>query len=64
MYRGPDESKRWLLRRAMRDLLPAEVRDNTRIGLQAADLVPRLRAESDEIEAVLRQVEQSPLARE
>ena len=64
VYRGPDGSKRWLIRQAMHDLLPPQVRDNTRIGTQAADLLHRLRADADEMEAVLRQLEQSPLARE
>lgn len=44
---------RWLIRRAMRGTLPREVLENPRRGLQAADLVLRLRAHPDEMEAEL-----------
>lgn len=40
---------RWLIREAMRGRLSDVVRLNTRRGRQAADLVPRLRACSDEV---------------
>jgi len=62
VFRGPDGSGRWLIRRAMGELLPATVRDNAQLGTQAADLVQRLQAEGSEIEQLLRRLEQSPAA--
>ncbi|HEY1751987.1 MAG TPA: asparagine synthase-related protein [Caulobacteraceae bacterium] len=47
---------RWLIRAAMAGRLPDEVRLNRRRGRQAGDLVPRLRACADEVEASLDEV--------
>lgn len=55
---------RWLIRRAMKGLLPDEVRLNTRRGLQAADLGYRLLAELPQVQAMLARLEQCELARE
>lgn len=44
---------RMLMRAAMADRLPDEVRLNRRRGLQAADIIPRLRADRDAMEACL-----------
>jgi asparagine synthase (glutamine-hydrolysing) len=44
---------RWLIRAAMKDRLPDTVRLNRKRGIQAADLVPRLRACRDEVEEAL-----------
>jgi len=53
---------RWLIREAMRDRLPDEVRLNRRLGLQAADLVPRLRACAVEVETALDELACGPAA--
>jgi asparagine synthase (glutamine-hydrolysing) len=53
---------RWLIREAMKDRLPHTVRLNRRRGLQAADLVPRLRGSSEELERVLEEIEGGPAA--
>ncbi len=53
---------RWLVREAMRDRLPTLVRENRRVGQQAADIVPRLRAHADEVEAVLDEISRGPAA--
>jgi asparagine synthase (glutamine-hydrolysing) len=55
----PTGGPRWLIRRAMRGALPAEVLDNPRRGLQAADLVLRLRAHPEEMEAALDECERA-----
>jgi asparagine synthase (glutamine-hydrolysing) len=55
---------RALIRRAMKGLLPDEVRLNTRRGMQAADLGHRLLAERPQVQAVLAQLGESKLARE
>ncbi|MCX6556470.1 MAG: asparagine synthase C-terminal domain-containing protein, partial [Candidatus Aminicenantes bacterium] len=44
---------RWLIRAAMKDRLPDAVRLNRKHGLQAGDLVPRLRASASEVEMAL-----------
>ena len=54
---------RALIRRAMLGLLPDEVRLNTHRGRQAADLGHRLLAELSQVQAVMAQLEASPLAR-
>jgi asparagine synthase (glutamine-hydrolysing) len=51
---------RWLLREAMRDRLPDQVRLNRRHGLQAADLVPRLRAAGADVERALDELAAGP----
>ncbi|MBF0227728.1 MAG: asparagine synthetase B [Desulfobacterales bacterium] len=48
---------RWLIREAMKNYLPDEVRLNRKRGRQAADLVPRLRKCAAEVEAVLEELE-------
>jgi len=53
---------RWLIREAMRDRLPDAVRLNRNRGLQAADLVPRLRACADEVNAALDELAPGPAA--
>lgn len=44
---------RWLIREAMKGRLPDEVRLNRKMGVQAADLVPRLRMCANEVETAL-----------
>jgi asparagine synthase (glutamine-hydrolysing) len=53
---------RWLIRAAMKDRLPDEVRLNRRRGRQAGDLVPRLRACAAEVEVALNELERGPAA--
>ncbi len=53
---------RWLIRRAMGDLMPVSVLNETRRGLQAADIGRRLQANVEETEAALRRIEYSELA--
>ena len=66
----PDEQYRLngqdraLIRRAMKGLLPDEVRLNTRRGLQAADLGHRILADLPQMQAMLARLEGSALARE
>ena len=59
-----DGQDRALIRRAMKGLLPDEVRLNTRRGLQAADLGYRLLAELPQVQVMLRRLEGSTLARQ
>jgi len=61
-WRGP--LNRWVLRRAMDGLLDDEVRLNPRVGRQAADLVPRMRIDSANINQALAGMAASPLASE
>jgi asparagine synthase (glutamine-hydrolysing) len=49
----PIGGPRWLIRRAMQGIIPPEVLENQRRGLQAADLVLRLREHPEEMEAAL-----------
>ena len=53
---------RWLIRAAMEDRLPDEVRLNRRRGRQAGDLVPRLRACAGEVETALDELTTGPAA--
>ncbi len=53
---------RWLIRAAMEGQLPDEVRLNRRRGIQAGDLIFRLRSEAPEIEEALNQFERGPAA--
>ena len=53
---------RWLIRAAMEDRLPDEVRLNQRRGRQAADLVPRLRASTETVETALEELARGPAA--
>ena len=58
---GQDRS---LIRRAIRGMLPDQVRLNTRRGFQAADLGHRILATLPEVQVVMARLEQSALARE
>jgi len=53
---------RWLIREAMRDRLPDVVRLNRKMGRQAGDLVPRLRACAGEVDAALDELALGPAA--
>lgn len=53
---------RWLIRAAMQGRLPDEVRLNRKLGVQAGDLVPRLRACAAEVEIALAELAQGPAA--
>jgi len=53
VFIGPNGQRRWLIREAMAELLPDEVRLNRRRGLQAADLGHRLLRTAPEMEAAL-----------
>jgi len=53
---------RWLIREAMKGRLPDEVRLNRNIGVQAGDLVPRLRACAQEVEEALSEISKGPAA--
>jgi asparagine synthase (glutamine-hydrolysing) len=53
---------RWLVRAAMADRLPDEVRLNRRRGRQASDLVHRLRRTPIEVEATLDELDDGPAA--
>jgi asparagine synthase (glutamine-hydrolysing) len=59
-----DGQDRALIRRAMKGLLPDEVRLNTRRGLQAADLGHRILADLPQMQAMLARLEGSELARQ
>jgi len=61
VWEGPLD--RWIFREAMRGVLPDCIRMNQQTGLQAADIVPRLRASRDELEATLTELENSALVR-
>lgn len=54
--------KRHLIRRAMQERLPEQVRNNTRKGKQAADLVPRLRREAPAVTRCLDELAAGPAA--
>jgi asparagine synthase (glutamine-hydrolysing) len=63
VFRHPrDGSGRWLVREAMRDRLPDQVRLNRRQGVQAADLVARLRSCAGEVDDALDEVQTGPAA--
>lgn len=53
---------RWLVREAMKGILPDEVRLNRRRGRQAADLIPRLRESAAEVESTLYELQGGPAA--
>lgn len=62
-FRTPDEQYRrrgeyrWLIRRAMNGRMPCEVINNQKRGLQAADLVHRVRSNRAEINGILDRLE-------
>jgi asparagine synthase (glutamine-hydrolysing) len=62
-YTGPDGMDRWIIRAAMRGLMPDEVRLNRRLGMQAADVGHRLLDSAAEVERTLDEIEASELAR-
>jgi len=51
---------RWLIREAMTGRLPNSVRLNNNLGVQAADMVPRLRSCANEVEDVLNEIMRGP----
>ncbi len=53
---------RWLIREAMKGRLPDQVRLNRSRGLQAADMVPRLRASVRDVEEALGELAAGPAA--
>ncbi|CUS46902.1 MAG: asparagine synthase-related protein [Pseudomonadota bacterium] len=53
---------RWLIREAMKGRLPETVRLNRRMGIQAADLVPRLRACPAEVGDAIDSIAHGPAA--
>ena len=58
-YMSPDGMDRWVLREAMRGLLPDSVRLNRKLGLQAADVGSRLLDSAAEVDQTLEQLESS-----
>lgn len=58
-----DGKDRWLIRRAMKDLMPVSVLNETRRGLQAADIGRRVQANFEETEVALNRIERSESAR-
>jgi asparagine synthase (glutamine-hydrolysing) len=54
---------RWLMRRALEGLVPPDLQWSRRRGQQGADIAHRLRADAEGVEAALRQVEASDVAR-
>jgi asparagine synthase (glutamine-hydrolysing) len=64
VFVGADGSGRWLIRAAMQDLVPDEVRLSRRRGRQAADLGYRLVHSADEVEGALREIDASSLAQQ
>jgi len=60
IFDSPDGGDRWMMRAAMADLLPDEVRLNRKRGRQSADLAGRLRVSADEVEAALAAVDVAP----
>jgi asparagine synthase (glutamine-hydrolysing) len=63
IFRAPEDgSPRWLIREATRGPVPDQIRLNRRKGLQAADLVQRLRRCGDEVEAALAELARGPAA--
>lgn len=64
VYTGPQGESRWLMREAMRDLMPDEMRNNRKIGHQASDLAHRLRNSAGEVNETLQQLEQSQFVKQ
>jgi asparagine synthase (glutamine-hydrolysing) len=59
-----DGHDRWLIRRALARLVPAEVAWNTRRGAQGADIAYRLRADAAAVSGAVERVASSDAARE
>jgi asparagine synthase (glutamine-hydrolysing) len=64
VFSARDRQRRWLIREAMRGLVPDSIRLNPYRGAQGADLLPRLRAYGGSIEAALAENDAVPLVRE
>ncbi len=63
IFRSPEDgSSKWLIREAMRGRVPEQVRLNRRKGLQAADLVNRLRACAEDVSTALEELRAGPAA--
>jgi asparagine synthase (glutamine-hydrolysing) len=68
-WQVPDEvfwangKQRGLIREGMRGYLPAAVLENSRRGLQSADIALRISAQRDEIRATMTEIESHPLCR-
>jgi asparagine synthase (glutamine-hydrolysing) len=60
IFDSPDGADRWMIRAAMAGLLPDAVRLNRQRGRQSADVIGRLLASQDEVEAALAAVDASP----
>jgi asparagine synthase (glutamine-hydrolysing) len=63
-FSGPDGFDRWIIRAAMKDIMPDGIRLNRRRGRQAADLGQRLVDSSEEVDEALQELDASPMARE
>ena len=59
-----DGQNRLLIRRAMKDLLPAEVLWSRRKGLQSADIIQRMRADATNVSQMLNRIAHSETAME
>jgi asparagine synthase (glutamine-hydrolysing) len=57
------DQDRWLMRRALRGVVPDEIRLNRRRGSQGADVAVRLRADADAVTAALERITVSDLVR-
>ncbi|MCB0190083.1 MAG: hypothetical protein KDE31_37685, partial [Caldilineaceae bacterium] len=60
IFDSPDGADRWMMRAKTHDLLPDEVRLNRLRGRQSADLIERLMASAEEVEAALTAVDTPP----
>jgi len=63
-YTGPDETDRWIIRKAMEGIMPDDVRLNQKRGSQAGDLGQRMLDTASEVESTLSEVESSKMAKE
>lgn len=63
-FAGPDGYDRWIIRAAMKGIMPDDVRLNRRRGRQAADLGQRLLDSAAEVDLALDQLDGSGPARE
>lgn len=60
VFTGPRQTPRWLIREAMRDLLPDAITANRKRGYQAADLGAKLIADGNSVDALLARLESDP----
>jgi asparagine synthase (glutamine-hydrolysing) len=63
-FTGPGNLDRYLLRQAMRGVLPPDILNNQRRGLQAADLASRIQADAQNTRAALEELAAARLPRE